>query len=98
MNQIPVLFKALDIQHPSQKLRDTAVLGARVDSGWTPSVKKLAWSELDVTIQDGTRSSVCQFFSPLCFIIRITIYRSRMLEQQWLFTGSINAIGPSLCA
>ncbi|KIM79907.1 hypothetical protein PILCRDRAFT_10074 [Piloderma croceum F 1598] len=49
---------ALAIKHPSQQLRDTAVLGARVQSGWTPSLKKLFASELQVTIQNDKRSSV----------------------------------------
>jgi RNA exonuclease 4 len=64
VDQIPVLYKALAIKHPSQQLRDTAVLGARVQSGWTPSLKKLVASELQVTIQNDKRSSVCQFFFP----------------------------------
>jgi len=58
LNQIPVLYKALAIKHPSQQLRDTAVLGAKVQSGWTPSLKTLVMSELNVTIQNDKRSSV----------------------------------------
>jgi len=94
-----LFYKALAIKHPSQQLRDTAVLGARVQLGWTPSLKKLVTSELQVTIQNDKRSSVCEFFFFFpCFIIHITIYRSRMLEHQWQSTGCIKEIGMSLNA
>lgn len=51
-------LNALAIEHPSQQLRDTAVLGAKVECGWTPSLKQLVMSELQVTIQNDKRSSV----------------------------------------
>jgi len=51
-------LNALAIEHPSQQLRDTAILGTKVDWGWTPSLKKLVASELQVTIQNDKRSSV----------------------------------------
>jgi hypothetical protein len=45
-----------------------------------------------------TLKCMSKIFPFLYFIIHITIYRSRMLEQQWQSTGSIKEIGMSLYA
>jgi len=94
---ISIQYKALTIEHPSQKLRDTADLGTKLNGGYTPLLKNVVQCGLQVTIQHGEHPSVCHVFHSASDHSLI-FSRSRMLGQRWGSTGCIEKIGTSLWA